>query len=266
VGQIAEAVWLIEKYFYPMVGPSYLMPMFEALQQVQAMLTQVMSGSGLPIAHNPDFTLILGDAAWIPDVNPAWGSYPGITLPTPIDFASKPTGTTLLAYLLETQPSFAWSYDGPDGTHSSGDDTIWAPIAGVYGAWWRCKWSDRILALLAPAQQTPVALWPGLANVTLGEPVPFTSKLYHAANMDGFLLAITDVAPGQSAYEEAGTTRYKGLGLIAFHNDNGDLENHQQVEWPFAVYTPKSMTSAAGVDVWTKPKTSGILTPWVRNP
>lgn len=266
VGTIALAVWNIEKMFYPMVGPSYNMPMFEAVQQIQSMLLQQMASSGLPIAHSPDFTMVLGDAAWIPDVNPAWGSYPGITLPTPIDFTAIPDGDTLLEYLLDTQPSIAWSYDGPDGTHASGDDTIWAPIAGVFGAWWRCNYSDRKLALLQSAADEGMPVWPGLAGVTLGTPVPFTSTLYHAEAMDGFLLTITDVPRGQSQYPEAGTTRYKGLGWIAFHSDNGDLENHQQVEWPFSIYTPKTMRQASSVDVWTKPGTSGIVTPWVRNP
>lgn len=266
VGTIALAVWQIEKMFYPMVGPSYNMPMFEALQQVQSMLTQFMSSFGLPIAHNPDFTMCLGDAAWIPDVNPAWGSYPDILLPIPIDFESKPSNQTLLDYLLETQPGIAWSLEGPDGSAADTDTTIWAPIAGVYGAWWRCLWNDRKLALLAGPTPNTSPAWPGLDRVTLGTPVPFTGTLYHAEVMDGFLLSITDPPPGQSAYEEAGTTRYKGLGWIAFHSDNGDLENHQQVEWPFAVYTPKTMEAAAAVDVWTKPRTGGILTPWVRNP
>lgn len=265
VGQIADAVWTLHKWFYPMAGAPYEMAMFEAVQQVQSMLLQNLASKGLPIAHNPDFLMVLGDAAWIPDVNPAWGSYPGITLPVPIDFAAKPAGTTLLEYLLDTQPAHAWSYDGPDGTHAGTDDTIWAPITGIYGAFWKCIYSDRILALMAGPAAVSARGWPGLDNVTLGTPVPFTGKLYHAATMDGALLSITDVPKGQSAYDEAGTTRYKGLGWISFHSDNGDLENHQQVEWPFGVYVPTAMTQAAAIDVWTKPGTSGILTPWTHN-
>lgn len=262
---LPDDVWNVEKWVYPLGTGQQSMQLWEVLMYAYDSTRYALGTEGLHLPKSPDFDLLIGDPAWLPDAYAHWNTGTHIAVPPPLDFAAIETAGSILAWLEANAPTFAWSYEGPDGMNVSGDNTVWAPALGMTGAWWKCKYSDRILAQQEAPQSIVGSLWPGVANVTLGTPVPFTGKVLLEAVMDGCLIQITEVPPGQSQYPEAGTTRYKGLGWMSFHSDNGDLEPHQAIEWPNSVFVPHNMQQAVSADIWTKPTTSGIVTPWTRN-
>lgn len=265
IWSLPEDIWNLEKQAHPLGTTPQMLQMWEIVMYAYDAARYVLGTTGLSLPGVPGFSLLVGDTAWLPDAYSQWGDTTSIPRPGPIDLDAIVPAGGVLSYLQSTQPSFVWQYGGPDGSNQTGDDTVWAPAVGMYGAWWKCSYSDSLLSLLASPEPATIPLWPGLENVTLGEAQEFTGKILVTGPMNGILLTITSVPKGQSAYEEAGTTRYKGLGWLAFHADSGDLENHQQIEWPDSVYSPRTFMEASACDVWTKPGTSGIVQTWTHN-
>lgn len=131
---------------------------------------------------------------------------------------------------------------------------------------------DTIRSMVADIKRdTPTAtslfqnlppIWPGITGVRLGTPVALTPMLTLAGPMNGVVVTITSVPAGQGSYDYNGLTEYRYIGSLTFLSDRGDAEHYQQLGFQSAVYTPRTMHSAASVHLRTYAGVSGTITPW----
>jgi len=182
-----------------------------------------------------------------------------ITQPTPI-LANILSTDTVLSWLTRESPTFSWS------------DTIVPDFIAAFvsspTALWICTFTvpefDAIKAQLFPGSGATVPpVWPGLANVTLGTPVAIATGVTISTPMDGVLIDITGVPSKQGYFSFDTAISWRNVGALAFVSDNGDEEFPQTLGFQNAVYTPKSLSTAAGVVLRALDGVTGTITPWV---
>ena len=106
-------------------------------------------------------------------------------------------------------------------------------------------------------------VWPGLVNVTVGDPVDLARGNTITEAMDGVIIHITGAPTKQGYFTFDDLLSYRNIGALTFIDDNGDAEYPQGLGFTSAVYCPKSMKRAAGVKVRTAVDVVGTVTPWI---
>lgn len=108
-------------------------------------------------------------------------------------------------------------------------------------------------------------VWPGIASVTLGQPVALDAGTYVAGPMDGVLLNITAMDK-LIPYFTLGTFHtYRNLGRFAFVTDNGYMEDWRGIGSQHGLLMPLKMTSAGGLYISCYTGVTGTATPFVVN-
>jgi len=202
-------------------------------------------------------------------------SEPQLVLPEDPDFADVVPGDTVLSFLLRTQPAFDWQV--LSGHHYWDGGTVGFPTdSGGNLCWIICTLRDGDLEtqqaaslitseefLPDPVPTPPV--WPGSAGVTLGTPVALVDQLHLVGTMDGILVNVT-TPPSKVGKRAIGGAFYDyNTGEVAFETDSGDIEPWQYLGFRDAIFTPKTMTSAAGVRLRVLAGAEGTVTPWVKS-
>jgi len=201
-------------------------------------------------------------------------SQPQLVLPAQPDFSQVQEGDTVLSFLLRTQPAFDWQV--LTGHHYWDGGAIGYPAdSGGNVCWVICllRASDLVVQQAAslvtsegflPDPVTVAPVWPGLANVTMGDPVALDTGVTITEPMDGILITITGVDPHKVWYTYDSQKAYRHVGSLAFVTDNGALEQYQIVAFESGLYTPLHIERAAGVIIRTAGGTVGTATPWTR--
>lgn len=165
---------------------------------------------------------------------------------------------TRLTWLTRTEPSKVWHEEAIDGT-------VWcyyneaSPYAEqVFFALTEMEFQGQKATRLAVAP-----IWPGLANVTLGDPVALGSDVTIPGPLDGVLIALTTPPSGLSSFSMGGQTWYYRAGQVAFVSDNGDTETWQYITWTNALYCPRAMVRAASAILRGLAGVEGTVTPWL---
>ena len=109
-------------------------------------------------------------------------------------------------------------------------------------------------------------VWPGLANVTLSTPVSIATGLTITEAMDGVIVNLTGVPTRANFFQFDDKPRYRNLGALAFFDDDGELEDSQNLGFEQEIYTPQRMFQAAGVKLRAEGGVSGTVTPWIKTP
>jgi hypothetical protein len=124
---------------------------------------------------------------------------------------------------------------------------------------------EGVTALLEAGWPVPAipAAWPGLANVTLGDPVAITENLVVTGPMDGALCSITAVPPGTGKDDLGDESYYYRLGYFTFRSDVGYCDERQFFAWSHGLMMPKACVRPAYLYIHTKPGVSGTIQPWV---
>jgi len=120
--------------------------------------------------------------------------------------------------------------------------------------------TDLLNGLTVSVNAPPV--WPGIDGVTLGDPIALASQLTIEEPMDGCLVDVTGVDGGVAFYTYGGVKAYRNVGALCFLTDQGDLEDWQLLGREHAIYTPRTMTHAAGIKLFTGHGLVGTVTPW----
>lgn len=227
--------------------------------------------SGIRAAHNPWFAYI----AYSPsDAAGAFGDYLSGSDPTflpSLDLTLVVEGDTVWTYLTREYGAWTWTRKGP-GDNDDGSQ-VWLGTDGVNTvAGWRCLLTDADLAGIWREQEIPdpaamdlPPVWPGSANVTLGEPVALVDQLNLVGTMDGVLVNVT-TPPTKTGVRSVGGALYDyNVGEIAFETDGGEIEPWQYMGFRSAIFTPKTMTSAAGARFRVLAGAAGTVTPWTRS-
>lgn len=116
---------------------------------------------------------------------------------------------------------------------------------------------------LYPTRAVAAPVWPGLDNVTLGEPVALGADVTIPGPLDGVLIALTTPPSGLSSFSMGGQTWYYRAGQIAFVSDAGDVETWQYITWTNALYCPRQMYRASSAILRGLAGVEGTVTPWL---
>lgn len=113
-----------------------------------------------------------------------------------------------------------------------------------------------------PASGPPV--WPGLANVTLGDPVALSDQLVLVGPMDGVLINVS-TPPSKVGVYRIGERYYDyKVGELTFETDNGETESFQYLGFRQAIYTPRTMQRAAKCRFRVLAGAEGSATLWTK--
>ena len=107
-------------------------------------------------------------------------------------------------------------------------------------------------------------VWPGIANVTLGTPVDLVDQLVLDGPMDGCVVNVTTPPTRTGLRRIGGAYMDYGVGEMSFQNDDGWIEPWVYLGFRQAIFTPKTMQSAAHALFRVLAGAGGTVTPWTR--
>lgn len=244
---VASAVWL---YSFPPNDFVAFTPMIGLWNFLQA----IRDTSGIPLRFSERF-LLQGNL--FDQANYPWPSSPEIN-PASIVAAD----TDRLAWLNRVASAFTWNHDAITDTYWAtfavpNGGTIWCTLSEQEFLWFRAAAGG----IVPGTNAAPV--WPGLANVTLGTPVPFTSlPLTIPGPMHGIIVDITSVNQPLPHYWYGAAEAWGKLGGLTFTDDHGDAEEYQLFGFVHAVYSPRFMVEASTCEVRNISGIVGTVTPW----
>lgn len=128
--------------------------------------------------------------------------------------------------------------------------------------------SDDILDAISnipTATATSIPMWPGLANVTLGDAVALSDGLEVTGPMHGLLFTITGHPTGAGKYEFGEVDSWQHTGGVIFCSDNGDYERAESFGLERQIVVPRTMESAASATIRLNTAWSGTVRTWVRS-
>lgn len=258
---LAEAVWQFNELTEWSWWGNFNTSALSALTDCASLLAMQHLIDGVPLWSNPHFRMVSQSPGTL--VMALGNAEDGITWqsPDPVDFTKVQLGDTVLTFLLRTQPEFAWQAQPFFPPYGQG--RIWAadPL-GTSFCWFICMLTDDELHLLAGGSTQPAGRWPGLAGVTLGTPVAVTSSQVVTAAMDGFLMDVVGLPPGQGHQYAGSVTRYPYIGWASFLDGDGYTDVLQRLELDKAVVMPHNLVRCAAVAVNAKPGLSITVTPF----
>lgn len=219
----------------------------------RAILAVAEAGNWGPYS-SPYFSTVGWDETTGPDAS-------SLTFPAPSADAILSTDT-LTTWLTRELPTWtvAPGYWGSDAIAVYGDPGS-GPLIHT------CTLDDRTFSILQatlfPATLDVAPVFPGIAKVTLGTPVPIDATFTVPGPMDGVLVTLTSVPSKQGQFAFGATVSYRNVGAISFVDDNGDSEYPQTLGFAQAVYCPKAMLQAASLVGRASAGVTGTVTPWV---
>lgn len=268
-GATAAQVWQYPASGADGVNGQYATTALGVLQYAGWLASLLSYTQGVVDPRNPYFSLVARNAGVLTEVG--FNGWQGNTRPSvpALDLSAVLPGDTVLSYLQREVGAYAWSTSGPWGEASPAG--VYAQLAAPYSTlWWRCNLTNDQLQLLAGNLSSgggdPVPpIWPGLASVTLGEPVAVTENATIPGPLDGIIATLLVPPSGLSKHIVEGFTSYWRLGLVAFVSDNGQVENWQYLQWNDAVYCPKALRRADSALLELQATCEMTVTPWTRN-
>lgn len=137
--------------------------------------------------------------------------------------------------------------------------TVDVAVSGVAGV------VADVLEIVQGLENRPSpALWPGLANATLGTEVALIDQLELTTPMHGILVNVTTPPTRTGRREIGGRLMDYGVGEISFLTDNGYAEPWQYMGFRQAIYTPRTMGRASGAIFRVLAGAAGNVRPWTR--
>jgi hypothetical protein len=198
----------------------------------------------------------------------SWGynsNSPSHTPPPDPDFSLVVAGDSVLSFLQRTQPTWTWNAYGPSAYQASG--AAFAPLfPGCGWASWVPNFTQAemyTLAGLLGGSSSGAPLWPGLANVTLGEPLALADGLVVPGPMSGLLFDFTTVPPGIDRYRFSDRTSYVHVGNVTFESDNGYCESAVPYSFAKHIVTPQAIAQPSAAIVRLGKQVTGTVTPWL---
>lgn len=268
---IAAAVWNKESAaaFYN-GSPGYL-SRGEVVDSTYFRSAFDMGFVGVRVPNNPYFLLVCDDPNGFQPPAWSWAEIENIPPPAVPDWSAVLEDDTPVSFLQREQPLFGWDTDGPWGTPST--DIAWAHIsAGGRSYWWRSaftrhelqRWHFEVAVEQGDIviQATSATVWPGLANVTLGDAVPLTDGILVAGPLDGVLIQITGAPANASKWGFGDVLSYKFVGAVMFQTDGGEYEFAQNIGAESMILVPKTMRRAANALFRFDERFTGTVQPW----
>lgn len=119
------------------------------------------------------------------------------------------------------------------------------------------------IAALTPNAATPTApVWPGIGNVTLGDPINLGLTFAYSGACDGVLVNITADPLARGLYDWGTETQHPRAGYVSFVSDNGDYTDPSPFTFANHLLTPTHMLHADGFIGRARSGVAGTVTPW----
>lgn len=206
---------------------------------------------GIPVPDRPHWEYLQTTALYATsDIGNWTNTNPSASVPL-LDLSLIESGDSVLSYLEREYPTFTYLDAGPGSWPTGGHVYIYA---GEGYGYYRCTLTEADMRTTSAAtiiessglevDVSTAPVWPGLANVTLGDPVALTDQLELSGPMHGVLVTVT-TPPTKTGLRNVGGYPYDyGVGEIAFRSDNGYIEPWQYLGFRTALFAPKSMEQA----------------------
>lgn len=190
----------------------------------------------------------------VPPATPTWSAWNGVS--------------TLVAFLNAQCPTHVWSTTSPDGVATPG--FAWAPDPDESNVWWRCnvqEWqlpfvSGRLASMLT---YQAVPAWPGIDNVSLGEPIALADSGVYESECDGFILSLSSVESGIQYTQVGDYKLYSKLGRYSFLSDAPSTEVWQGIPSNNCILMPSRLLHTTGVVLHFYRGVTGTVTPFTIN-
>lgn len=244
------------------------------LGDVWQYITATGGYEGLPVPERPHFRYLALSptyaALWLGD----WTTTTATTKVPVLDLSLVQDGDTLIAYLQREYPSYTWTQAGPASRPAGGRVYV---VDSVNQAYFVCTLTDADIQALWPVtvevpecpdvtvETTVAGGWPGLAKVTLGDPVTMSDGATIPGPLDGVLYHITTKPARAGQYAFGDLLSYKWVGALTFATDSGDYEMAQNLALQHGIITPRTMGRAASALMRLNSGFGGTVTPWTRN-
>lgn len=216
--------------------------------------------SGFPVNHQRDFVV---NEFWPYGATHAT-DFAGITC----DYSDIHADDTVLSWLTRTDTSGrVWALDAATGLCTTETN-----LTGEYLASITCTLRDADLQAIRagygntalPANNV-APIWPGIDGVTLGTTLPCVLALTFEGPCDGILISILGTPLTIQQMNIGSDKLYRGIGRLAFRNDNGQLEPWQPVAANECIMVPKTMSHSSGFVMGFYNTQEAAVTPWTLN-
>jgi hypothetical protein len=225
-----------------------------ALSQVWVHLGSRSGAESLPFPGQP-FLKMVAHGYW-GDSNPA--------LPNPrapLDPATiLPTDASAQAWVSRAYSGYGWFTGFINGVSYFAYPDLVDPH--LYWALDLPPYLFRQLQAASASSVPQAPVWPGLAGVTLGTPVPISVAFDVVGPLHGVIVSLTAVSPKKATFDINGNLSHRNIGTLAFVDDNGDAENFQILRFMHEVFTPKSMAVASKASFNCDVDDAGTVTPF----
>ena len=246
LGDITGGVWGVED---PYSDDPHL-PYGQELANAHRWATFMIKGGSVPAKFSPFFNVSYPPPA--PDSIPT-----NYTWPQP-DWGDIRRTDALVIWLERTCPDFTWTYDASGENIRGYLTSLYEAEAPHYTP--RMTGSEWYRLLVAPLGTAPI--WPGVDRVTYGTTIPCAESTVIEVPMDGIAILVTSYPATRARWGAAPYLSVYHTGRLAFITDDGAVEPFQYMGWTSAIFTPQTMTRAAGCVIYLEPNVEAAATPW----
>ena len=182
------------------------------------------------------------------------------TIPDP-DWEGILHSDTRLSWLIRTETRFDWT-ETTDGHGIAGASRDPRDIRRN----WYFLLSELDFQKLRPPAFTAVEpIWPGIANVTLGTPVPLAETFSSDEYCHGVLLAVNTWPASYQTYDWGEVSQFPRAGYLSFYTDNYGSTEVRSFTFPYECIMVKGMARARGFLGRAKSGVEGEVTPFLIN-
>lgn len=187
----------------------------------------------------------------------------GTDLPTIRDVLSK-LGTS--GYTIDERIDALSSLIVSEATIQGMLDILLTAITGGVGVTLTSVLNDILAAINAnpPVGGVSTPLWPGVADVTLGDSVALTDGLVVTGPLHGLLVTVTGHPPGAGKYVFDDVDSWQHVGGVVFCTDNGYYERAESIGLQQQVLVPRTMEVAGSAIFRVNAGWTGTVRPWTR--
>lgn len=184
----------------------------------------------------------------------------------PVDWSTAAAGDTVADVLNQYSGDQAnWVMQTPQLALWQGGDAFPDAVVELWCSFTQADLDTLIAAKVAAKGGGRAPVWPGLANVTLGDILDLTDGMTVDGPLDGVIVRITTVDPARTWFSFGDTKSYRNIGAIIFIDDDGEAEFPIGLGLDQGVYCPQTMTRASSLKVRLAGVWEGTIQPWTVN-
>jgi hypothetical protein len=174
-------------------------------------------------------------------------------------------GESMIDWLQRTDPDQHWVLDELTNEPKAPSDPdlespyVWTIRPTISSSQFQAITHEQLFVTPMPVV-SPV--WPGLANVVLGDSQALSDGLVLTGNIRGLLFTIIRDAPGGGRWKFGDLSSWNNVGAVTFQTDNGEWERPITISVDTQIVVPTTMVIASSAVIRLTSPFSGTVTPW----